>query len=438
MCVLITLTFSLLPDCSAQTASPQVRVSIDTNQSYWVGQKIPFYVDLLSPVFFTGTPKFDLPEISGVLIMKLPERPVMGTEEIEGHSFSKQRHEFAFFPQRPGQIVFPSFSVRFGVSEQAGEPSKEYTLKTSPLSLTPKMPPGAQTLGTIISTRDLKVTEKWNPTPKDSETGNAFIRTVTFHAPDIPGMAFPPMPESRIPGIGIYPKPPVVNDRIERGAFFGERTEKVTYVMESPGKLVIPALSFHWFDIKSETLKSEQLPEVTFNVTPSSPGRSSETIESVGSFKKLFVVLIVLMIIIVSILWIWRKYLTSYVTSWRKYKAQSESRYFKKFTGACSHDNPAAALNTLMAWVDRVNPDRQTATLKQFSEKWGDPELTYEVAALQKASFFQESEFSTEKMKGAWSGRNLSRLVITARKQLIKTKYIQERVDGELMPLNPT
>lgn len=91
-----------------------------------------------------------------------------------------------------------------------------------------------------------------------------------------------------------------------------------------------------------------------------------------------------------------------------------------------------------MTWVDRVNPDRQTATLKQFSEKWGDPELTYEVAALQKASFFQESEFSTEKMKGAWSGRNLSRLVITARKQLIKTKYIQERVDGELMPLNPT
>ena len=58
--VLIVLTFSLMPVCAAYAASPQVRVSIDKNQSYWVGQKIPFYIDLLSPGYFSGTPKFDL------------------------------------------------------------------------------------------------------------------------------------------------------------------------------------------------------------------------------------------------------------------------------------------------------------------------------------------------------------------------------------------
>lgn len=205
-----------------------MRVSIDTTQSYWVGQKIPLYIDLFSPSFFSGTPKFDLPEISGVRVMKIPERPVMGTKEIEGNSFSTQRHEFVLFSQRPGQVNIPSFTVRFGVSGQAGAPPKEIALKTSPLTLTPKMPPGAEKLVTIISTRDLTVTEKWDPAPKDAVTGDAFTRTVTFQAPDIPGMAFLPMPELQIPGIGIYAEAPVVHDRMERGDFVGERTEIIS------------------------------------------------------------------------------------------------------------------------------------------------------------------------------------------------------------------
>ena len=296
------LLFSLLvfqfflSELSAHASSPKVQISMDTETPYWVGQKIPIYVDLLSPGYFSGTPRFELPEIPGVLMMKDPERPVLGTKDVDGFIFTTQRHEFIMFPQRPGQISVPSFAVRFSVSGKPGEPPRDVLLKTSPLTLTPKMPPGAEKLGVIISTRDLKLSEKWAPAPKDAMTGDAFIRTIIFQAPDIPGMAFPPLPRINIPGAGIYPEAPELNDRMTRGDFFGERVEKVTYVMEKPGEIIIPAISFQWFDIKSETLKSEELPEVSFKVVPSAGNASSENTAIDERLKVILLMIIVLII----------------------------------------------------------------------------------------------------------------------------------------------
>jgi len=435
--IILLLVILFLFSPPAQAASPQVHVSIDTTQSYWAGQKIPLYIDLLSPSFFSGTPKFELPEISSVLVMKIPGRPVMGVEEIEGLSYTKQRHEFVLFSQRPGRVDIPSFTVKFGVSGQAGALPKEVALKTSPLTLTPKMPPGAEKLATIISTQDLKVTEKWNPEPKDAVTGDAFTRTVTFQAPDIPGMALLPMPELQIPGIAIYAEAPVVNDQIERGDFVGERTETISYVMETAGQRIIPAIEFQWFDIESKSLKTEQLPEVKFMITPSAGEQSSKTSAGVKSFKMLYVLGIVFVFIAGAVLGRWRKNLMMYFQSWQKYQSESESAYFKRFIRACRKDDPKAALNAMMKWVDRVNPNRQTALLKQFTETWGESELASEVAVLQKYSFYQEKESGSGKTNKAWSGKKLSQQMIKARERLNKSRYEQKAMTEDLMPLNP-
>jgi len=432
----IVLFMILIFTSALYAASARVRISIDNSQSYWVGQKIPFYIDLLSPGFFSGTPKFDLPEISGVLVMKIPERPVMGTEEIEGHSYTKQRHEFVLFSQRPGQIDIPAFTVRFGISSQAGAGPKEIALKTSPLTLTPNIPPGAEKLASIISTRDLEVTESWNPAPKDAVTGDAFTRTVTFQAPDTPGMAFAPITELNIYGIGIYAEAPVVNAQMERGDFVGQRTEKVTYVMESAGKMTIPSITFHWFDIASETVKTEKLPEVVFNVKAAIMRQSSGKPAMGGALNMFFVILFVLMAITVAVLWRCRSYLAAYLKSWQEIQKAGESHYFKQFSKACRNDDPHSALKTLMAWLDRVNPDLETSTLSRFTKMCGNAEMLSELDILQKTVFSMKYDSSDGK-RSSWSGRKLLPLMIIARKRLSKKKYIQNTMTGGLIPLNP-
>jgi hypothetical protein len=104
-----------------------------------------------------------------------------------------------------------------------------------------KLPPGAEGLATLISARDLKATEIWQPESGSAKAGDAFTRTITFSAPDIPAMVFPPFTTTEVAGLGVYPGAPRLLDHSERGTMRGERQDIVTYVCQRSGRFVVPA-----------------------------------------------------------------------------------------------------------------------------------------------------------------------------------------------------
>ena len=53
--------------------------------SAWVGQHLPFYIDLRARGSFSGSASFEIPKIPGTLVMRMGS-PVVGTQEIEGES----------------------------------------------------------------------------------------------------------------------------------------------------------------------------------------------------------------------------------------------------------------------------------------------------------------------------------------------------------------
>ena len=163
----------------------------------------------MSPTFFAGAPHFDLPELPGVFIMKVAGRPVIGTESVDGESWTTQRHEFRVYAQRPGTYRIPALNVRFGVAESFGEPPQEQRLQTTPMMFEVKLPPGAEGLSLLISTSKLEVQETWKPVVTDGalelEVGDAVTRTITLRAEDVPGMALPAINMPRPEGLAAYP-----------------------------------------------------------------------------------------------------------------------------------------------------------------------------------------------------------------------------------------
>jgi hypothetical protein len=113
----------------------------------------------------------------------------------------------------------------------------------------------------------LKATEVWQPKPGSEKAGDAFTRTITFSASEVPAMVFPPFPTTEIPGLDVYPKAPKLSDQNERGAMRGERQESVTYVCKRPGRFVIPAARFTWWDLDHHQLRTVDFPERAFEVT---------------------------------------------------------------------------------------------------------------------------------------------------------------------------
>ena len=146
------------------------------------------------------------------------------------------------------------------------------------LSVEIECPPGSDRIGFLITTESFDVSETWDPKPGPAKVGSVFRRTISQRADQVLGMALPPVPRTAPAGIHVYPSDPIVKDDTERGAFQGTRTETLTYLMEKAGTYSLPAIKFVWWNPKSETLQSHELPAATFDVAPAP--QKSQPIES--------------------------------------------------------------------------------------------------------------------------------------------------------------
>ena len=196
----------------------------------------------------------------------MEDHPTLGTEVVGGATYVIAQHDLALFAMRPGRYDIPSFTVRFASANAPGEQPVEHRLTTPPLRIEARLPPGAEHLPSLISTSAMTVSEPWKPEPKEPRVGDAFTRTVTRSAPDVPAMAFPPLPVTDLDRLAVYPKPPVMQDHSERGTFTGTRVDSITYVCERPGTVTVPALEFPWWNVRTQTLEKIMLPAVSLDV----------------------------------------------------------------------------------------------------------------------------------------------------------------------------
>ncbi len=259
--------------CPAADPAPQVRAKLGDSGEIWMGQKVTLVVELLAPGYFAGAPIFDLPRVSGCLILPPVGSPVVSSEQIGETAYTVQRHELTIFPRRGGEVKIPAFSVRFEFKhiplDQRVVPA---SVSTPPLQFKVSRPPGMPPDVDLVSSRDLTVTESWQPQPKaNAKTGDAFVRTLNWSASDLPGMAFPPFKPERIAGLGIYRAEPLVEDHEERGELQGRRQDRVTYVCKAGGHIVIPALTLRWWDPQTKTVKQADFPAREFDVAAPPP-----------------------------------------------------------------------------------------------------------------------------------------------------------------------
>jgi hypothetical protein len=417
----------------AQPGPPaKVRTSLGTKGDVWVGQRVTLVVELLAPGTFAGAPAFDLPAVPGVLILKPEDRPTLGTEDADGTTYTVQRHEFAVYPQRAGAVTIPAFPVRFESSAGFGRPTTPQRVTTIPVTFTAKRPPGTDGLATVVTTRDLTVKEDWKPEPGPAKVGAAFTRTITVEARDVPGMALPAFRCDPPDGLRAYPKPPAVEDHVERGDLTGRRVETETYVCEKAGKYTIPAFSLAWWDPDDQTVKQARLPGRVFEVSappeptapaatpaPPSPRRTWEWV--VGGLAVLTAVAAAAWRPGPAILARWRRH--------RQATAESEAAYFAAFRRACQSGDAPAVHRALLAWLYRFVPDGP-ATIDEFAARAGDPELADRLTSLQAVVFGPPA------CRANWSADGLDRRVAAARSRLLGAAR-GPVARAALPPLNP-
>ena len=367
----------------AEVAPVAVRMGVP---KAWIGQRISMYVDLRAPGSFVGTANFELPQIPGTLLMKIGN-PVVSSKDIEGASWFVQTHEFALFSQKAGVLEIPAFAVSFARREGYVGAATEVKAKTSPVSIKIQRPADSERVGFLITTESLDVTETWDTPPGPAQVGSIFKRTIVQQSQDLPGMALAPAPTAAPEGIKVYPGNAQTKDDLVRGKFLGERRETITYLLQKPGPLTLPALTYVWWNPKSEKLQSKTLPAVTFEVAAppvaSAPAASGATLR-VWRWLPLAA--------LVAVLSIWqRRRIAEWAT--RCWKGLNPPRRVaaRQLLRACRRGDPALAAKAWNAWRDMQAAGFQPG-----------PELRAAILGLQRQLFGPRSA-------APWHGDDLAR-----------------------------
>ncbi|MFK5921749.1 MAG: BatD family protein [Verrucomicrobiota bacterium] len=428
---IITLTLLLVFQNVAWAQSPspepvQISLASNTNDPVWVGQKVTVLVEVLSQTFFDGPTLLSLPDIAGAVFYKPEERALVSSKSINGQTFSVQVHELYFYPQRAGDFTIPAFKVRFGIAGSPRESAAEHFENTQPLTLSAKMPAGAEHLSMLISTSDLKVEQTWQPQPQGIlKVGDAFKRIITYRAPDMPGMIFPAIPFPQIEGLKIYPSRARLNDKINRGSLIGERIDEITYLCEKPGSYSLPAIAIPWWNLKRKEMEKITLPSVSFEVEArinASPTEQSLPNSDAAFCWQTVIVSSLFLLTAIVLLIRYRRAIQQPFIQWQKYYQESEATYFNKILHATT---PAQSLNALNQWFPRSKWCHHHTSLSAFAHEQNSEALIREIETLNQAVVHN---------KTAWNPTPFKQTLKAARKQY---KSTSSHSAAGLKPLNP-
>lgn len=412
--------------CAAAEPQPQVRVTIAQQREVWVGQRVTLVVELLTPGTFASAPSFDLPRLSGVVLIPPSDSPTVGSETIDDTTYTTQRHELGIFAQRAGNLEIPSFAVRFASAPAFGQPAQDHTVLTKAVKFEAQMPPGAAGLAMVITTSDLKVSQAWDPQPTSEpiKLGAAFTRTITIEASDIPAMVLPSFPHEAPPGLGVYPRAPTVEDKSNRGVTTGRRIDAVTFVCESPGTFDLPALAIAWWDPKEHQLKRIELAGQRFEVATAPQSTKADSPASAVTRNHWIVLLTIAVagVVLVCLVLVARSQMAK--------STDSEAIRFAELERACDGGDPHKALAALYAWIDQIAVPGAMPNVAAIAACGNDPLFAVEVDALEAVCYGRSPSAS------AWSPKRLLSDVKSVRRRL-KHNATPGHEIGDLSPLNP-
>jgi hypothetical protein len=404
---ILYVIFAFLSIISVKGEQVPAVISASSKQA-WVGQRLPFFIELHTRGSFDGSPTFSIPQIPGTVILKVGN-PIVSSRQIDGEDWFTQRHEFALFSQRDGTLEIPAFPIRFSSRDGFTSPVTEVDVKSEALTLTIQRPPGSEDIGFLITTDSLEITETWNPEPGSAEVGSVFKRTITQRAAEMTGMALAPAPTRAPEGTRLYPGRAEVTDKTERGDFLGERRETIIYLIEKPGTITLPEITFNWWNPATKTIASKTLPAVTFDV-PAPPAVAASS----RSTKTLLWPWLLAIALIAIAAW-QRKNLAAISLQARKALNPPHRVAARKLLHACRANDPTQASAAWSAWRDTRPAEYQPP-----------PDLQLAVLAMQRHRFGPAPA-------SPWQGENLARAF---RKQTIASSTIKHELSS-LPPLNP-
>ncbi len=427
-CVLFIISLSMPSNlAAAETVRAEIKKS-----SAWTGEAVPLIITLYSPGPFSGTAAFDLPDKPRTAFVN-GGSPVVSSEEVDGESYFTQRHELTIYTQLTGEVLIPSFRVRFAGKKTFTSDPEPMEGMTPDLRFESKRPPGTESMGLVVCATDMEVQQTWNPESiVNINAGDVVERTIKRTAAGTTAMMLPVIPADAPDGTQVYAGTPEVEDQQDRGDLKAVRIDTMKYQFQRAGTFDLPELDFDWWDPQQKKLQRHSLPGRTVTVSaPSEAGVLPTESNSGTSWFGVFA--IVSLVLLVGLAWCFRKPIRALIEKSQAHHNRPEAIAIRKLRAACQSNDASSAYSALMSWAtltrsrferDDVDSCFDSAVFRGLREQW---------------QVLSRHLFAAERETTVWQGEPLwtafSRL---SRRQKRGTGHPPRAVLAQLNPGAPT
>jgi hypothetical protein len=244
------------------------------------GQRVGLTLEIATDTWFTGGTRIDIPEVPGLVILQTEQFASNASEIRSGQTWVIQRWTLDVYPQRAGDFTVESISLQVQVNAgEAGEVQGE--LYSSPLHFSATVPESLSTAEQWVAATAFTVSQSFDRELDGLIVGDAFEQEILFEASDVLAMMLPTYDAEHQTGLAAYPSPPLLDNKTNRGQSRATRSVRISYVVERPGKYVLGARDYFWWNTTSGELELLSLPETRISVagsigstTADSPGPS--------------------------------------------------------------------------------------------------------------------------------------------------------------------
>jgi len=420
-----------------------VRARVEPSGPVAVGETVKIVVDALVTTWLTQG--LDLPplDVPGAVVAPSDEQAAKLTETIEGATWFGVSRVYLLTPTEAGTLAIPPIALTLHV----GTAPAAIEARTAALSVTvaaPPRPPGAEQ---ALAARKLVLTQHLDRKLAGIRVGDSIERTISLTADGVRGMFLPPPTFGAVAGLAVYPAVPHIDDVTDdRGAFSGgRRIDAATYVVQTPGRHTLPAITVQWWNTTTDTLQTATAAAIDFEAAANPAARpelalpddeDAGLVARAAGGRRGLALLAIAVLGAAALAWMLaptlaatRRRVTAARVERRRHWEASEAWAFERVTDTIGHGDRAAIYPAVLRWLERVAPHHPPLTVATLAERVGDPELGRALASLGAAVYGGAAP-------RRWETGDLSRRLTAARDRLRHADDAAHATEP-LPPLNP-
>jgi len=363
--------FIAAPIGSLVAAKPIVRAEIDP-VSVTVGKAAKLKITVLVPTWFTSPSVYPSLEKLNLITRLPPDSTYPITERINGESWSGILREYELYPQSVNEFTFRSETIRVSFADPDTRKPINMDMPIPGVSLSATIPRGAESLNPFLASSELTLDLVIEGSTDSLKPGDAIIVTATATILDMPAMFLPRLiniPPTR--GLALYPNQPTVEEtrRAKETRTTSTRSESVTIVFEEPGSYLVPEITLHWWDVKTNSIQTVDVPQ--HKLTVQGPPISSPN-DTGSIFPTGLLVILVIVLMLIVLLFINRERVLNLLAERRARKLVTEHYAFKSLTTAMRHGQKQPVYHEYLHWLGQIQ-----VTVQNITSKIGQRDTAY-------------------------------------------------------------